>query len=152
MSIYTLDKYSKQMRGVPETCFARNCYKIGRSNVGIEAAQVPTSVNAGTSIVSLADRDAQTRPNSLAGDALCLLSAVFYACYTVAIKRMLGRDEDTNMVLFFGYVGLINLVALAPVMVILSLTSAISLANLSAGMFGLVVAKGEKSADIHPNT
>ena len=98
---------------------------------------------AGTSIVALADRDDKSRPNSIGGDALCLLSAVFYACYTVAIKKMLGKDEDTNTALFFGYVGLINLVALAPVMLLLSLSHAISVANLTAGMFGLVVAKGE---------
>ena len=98
---------------------------------------------AGTSIVALADKADESRPNSIAGDALCLLSAVFYACYTVAIKRMLGRDEETNTVLFFGYVGLINLVALAPFILFLVLTSTISLAQLSAGMFGLVVAKGE---------
>ena len=56
---------------------------------------------------------------------------------------MLGNDEETNTVLFFGYVGLINLVALAPVMLLLVLTSTVSLVNLSAGMFGLVIAKGE---------
>ena len=59
---------------------------------------------------------------------------------------MLGKDEETNTVLFFGYVGLINLVALAPVVLLLALTSTISFAHLSAGIFGLVVAKGEPSA------
>lgn len=100
---------------------------------------------AGTSIFSFGDRNDVSRPNSIAGDVLCLVSAAFYACYTVAIKKMLGDNENTNMVLFFGYVGLINLVALAPVVLILSLTSTISLAALSASMFGLVVAKGGPS-------
>ena len=53
---------------------------------------------AGTSIVAVADSSDGQRPNGLGGDALCLLSGAFYACYTVAIKRMLGRDEDSNTV------------------------------------------------------
>ena len=76
------------------------------------------------------------------GDALCLLSAAFYACYTVAIKRMLGSDEDTNTMLFFGYVGLINLVVLAPFVPLLQLASVIDITKLTIGMLGLVVAKG----------
>jgi len=48
--------------------------------------------------VAMADSHDQQRPNSLGGDALCLVSGAFYACYTVAIKRMLGRDEDANTV------------------------------------------------------
>ena len=56
------------------------------------------AANAGTSIVAVADSNDGQRPNSLGGDALCLLSGGFYACYTVAIKRMLGRDEDSNTV------------------------------------------------------
>lgn len=55
---------------------------------------------------------------------------------------MLGRDEDTNTALFFGYIGLLNLVALAPVVIVLSLTTAINFGTMSAGMFWLVVAKG----------
>ena len=45
--------------------------------------------------------------------------------------------------LFFGYIGLINLVALAPVLLLVVLTHAVSLADLSAGILGLVVAKGK---------
>lgn len=98
---------------------------------------------AGTSIYALADRGDTSRPNSIAGDALCLLSSVFYACYTIAIKLMLGKDEDSNIILFFGYVGLINLVALAPIMLVLGLTSVVSFQSLTAHMFGLVLAKGK---------
>ena len=97
---------------------------------------------AGTSIVTLADSKDAQHPGSAAGDALCVLSAVFYACYTVAIKKMLRGDEETNMILFFGYVGLINLLGLAPVLVALQVASLVNVAQLTAGMFFLVVAKG----------
>lgn len=100
---------------------------------------------AGTVVVTLADSNDKQRPSSVAGDALCLLSAGFYACYTVAIKRMLGGDEGTNTVLFFGYVGLINLVLLAPVLLLLQLASLVDVAQLTASMLGLVVAKGRPS-------
>jgi drug/metabolite transporter (DMT)-like permease len=92
--------------------------------------------------VAVADSHSKSRPSGLTGDALCLISGVFYACYTVAIKKMLGRDEDTNMVLFFGYVGLINLVSLAPLLLLLGLVSAVDFTKLTLHMFGLVVAKG----------
>ena len=90
----------------------------------------------------MADSGDTQRPSSVMGDALCLVSAGFYACYTVAIKKMLGGDEETNTMLFFGYVGLINLVCLAPVLLLLQLLSLVNVASLTAGMFGLVVAKG----------
>lgn len=54
----------------------------------------------GTAGVALADElaspDAAAARGSLLGDALCLLSALLYGTYTVAIRRMLGEDETVR--------------------------------------------------------
>ena len=80
--------------------------------------------------------------NSVTGDLLCVLSACFYAAYTIAIRLLLEDDEQAKVMLFFGFVGLLNLVCLAPVLVGLWLTSIVHLEKLTARMFGLTVAKG----------
>ncbi|KAI8348892.1 hypothetical protein B0O80DRAFT_417765 [Mortierella sp. GBAus27b] len=58
----------------------------------------------------------------LFGDFLALLSAVFYGCYTVLLKVRIRNESRVNMSLFFGYVGLFNLVLLWPMFGVLHLT------------------------------
>ncbi|KAL6753585.1 hypothetical protein V8C86DRAFT_450771 [Haematococcus lacustris] len=54
----------------------------------------------------------------LGGDLLVVVSAALYACYTVVMKlKMPGEEEDVQVALFFGYMGLFTTVALAPVVV-----------------------------------
>ena len=79
---------------------------------------------------------------SLRGDLLCLLSACFYAAYTVAIRRMLPEDESAPMMLFFGYVGLLNLACLAPVLGVLVLLGVVDLRALTGKLLGATVLKG----------
>lgn len=72
-----------------------------------------------------------------------MLSAVFYASYTIAIRVMLKDDESASMMLFFGFVGALNLVCLAPVLGMLWAASVVDPRQLSAKMFGLTVGKGD---------
>ena len=50
----------------------------------------------------------------LAGDALALASALLYGIYTSLMKKRIGNESRVDMTLFFGFVGLFNLVTLLP--------------------------------------
>ncbi len=54
-------------------------------------------------------------PRQLAiGDILALLSAVIYGFYTVLMKKRIGDESRVDVLLFFGLVGLSNLLLLWP--------------------------------------
>ncbi|KAL8785506.1 MAG: hypothetical protein Q9213_003332 [Squamulea squamosa] len=48
------------------------------------------------------------------GDALALLSAILYGVYTTFMKKKVGDEARVNMPLFFGFVGLFNIIFLVP--------------------------------------
>lgn len=73
---------------------------------------------------------------------LCLLSSLLYASYTIAIRQMLPNDEYADVTTFFGFIGLLNLVFMAPVLMILWLTSVVQLQGLTAWLLFLAVCKG----------
>ncbi|KAG0290525.1 hypothetical protein BGZ96_005988 [Linnemannia gamsii] len=58
----------------------------------------------------------------LFGDILALMSALFYGCYTVLLKVRIQNESRVNFSLFFGFVGLFNLVLLWPVFGVLHWT------------------------------
>ncbi|KAG0214511.1 hypothetical protein BGX28_001965 [Mortierella sp. GBA30] len=58
----------------------------------------------------------------LFGDFLALMSAMFYGCYTVLLKVRIQNENRVNMSLFFGFVGLFNLVLLWPLFGVLHWT------------------------------
>lgn len=60
--------------------------------------------------------------NPLFGDSLALLSAVFFAAYTILFKVKVGQESRIDMVLFFGLLGLCVVVLLWPIGLILHLT------------------------------
>ena len=55
------------------------------------------------------------------GDILSLASAVLYGVYSVLMKKRIGSEDRVDMLLFFGFVGLINTVILWPGIIILHL-------------------------------
>lgn len=55
------------------------------------------------------------------GDILSLGSAVLYGAYSILMKKRIGSENRANMLLFFGFVGLINLIILWPGIAILHL-------------------------------
>ncbi|XP_014556226.1 hypothetical protein COCVIDRAFT_26943 [Bipolaris victoriae FI3] len=62
-------------------------------------------------------------PRELAiGDVMAFVSAVLYGFYTVFMKAKIGDETKVNMPLFFGLVGLANVVLLWPGFIILHLT------------------------------
>lgn len=60
----------------------------------------------------------------LAGDLLALASAGFYAVYVILLKRRIGHEARISMPLFFGFVGLFNILAMWPVGLLLHCTGA----------------------------
>ncbi|RAH40392.1 DMT family transporter [Aspergillus brunneoviolaceus CBS 621.78] len=54
-------------------------------------------------------------PHEIAlGDAMAAFSAVMYGVYTIVLKKQVGDESRVNMQLFFGLVGLLNMVLLWP--------------------------------------
>lgn len=60
--------------------------------------------------------------NPLLGDALALLSAAFYAFYLSLLKVRIKTESRVDMQLFFGFVGLFNILACWPMGVLLHVT------------------------------
>lgn len=62
-------------------------------------------------------------PRELAiGDVMAFVSAVLYGFYTVFMKKRIGDETRVNMPLFFGLVGLSNVLLLWPGFIILHVT------------------------------
>jgi len=53
-------------------------------------------------------------PRLLLGDLLALLSAMFYALYVILLKVRIREESRIDMQLFFGFVGLINILCCWP--------------------------------------
>lgn len=56
------------------------------------------------------------------GDSMAFLSAVIYGMYVTVMKRRVGNEDKVDMQLFFGLVGVFNLVFLWPLFFILHWT------------------------------
>lgn len=66
------------------------------------------------------DDSATDEDSNLLGDIFVLLSAFFYGLYAILLELKVGPDEDNfDMVLMFGLLGLINLIILWPGMIVL---------------------------------
>jgi solute carrier family 35 protein F5 len=62
-------------------------------------------------------------PRELAiGDTMAFVSAAMYGFYAVFMKKRIGDESKVNMPLFFGLVGLFNILLLWPGLIILHLT------------------------------
>jgi solute carrier family 35 protein F5 len=65
------------------------------------------------------DKDRGSFPHKTAreiaiGDILALISAVIYGIYCVVIKKRIGDESRVNMPMFFGLVGLLNIILMWP--------------------------------------
>jgi len=59
-------------------------------------------------------------PHNSRGIVLSVLSAFFYACYLVLVKRKNDTDEKIDIIEFFGFVGLWNIILLWPLFLVLN--------------------------------
>lgn len=56
------------------------------------------------------------------GDILAFASAVMYGIYTTVMKKRIGDESRADMMMFFGFVGLFNIITLLPGFFVLGLT------------------------------
>ena len=56
------------------------------------------------------------------GDILALIGAALYGAYTVFLKYKVRNEERVSMPLFFGFVGIFNLLVLWPAIILLDVT------------------------------
>jgi solute carrier family 35 protein F5 len=63
---------------------------------------------------SSSDPSTWSDSNPLLGDFLALLSALFYGLYVILLKVRIQVESRIDMKLFFGFVGLFNIIALWP--------------------------------------
>lgn len=56
------------------------------------------------------------------GDCLALIGALFYALYVIILKVRVGEESRIDMQLFFGFVGLFNILTCWPLGIVLHLT------------------------------
>ncbi|TDG47754.1 hypothetical protein AWZ03_005898 [Drosophila navojoa] len=76
------------------------------------------------------------------GVLLALFSAFFYASYLVFVKRKSDTEEKVDIPLFFGFVGLWNLLLLWPIFFILHFTKIETFEMPSQGQFGILFLNG----------
>ncbi|XP_030064656.1 solute carrier family 35 member F5 isoform X1 [Microcaecilia unicolor] len=75
----------------------------------------------GVVLVSLSGSDKSGRKDTL-GSIWSLVGAVLYAVYIVMIKRKVDREDKLDIPMFFGFVGLFNLLMLWPGFLLLDYT------------------------------
>ncbi|KAK0208375.1 hypothetical protein DFS33DRAFT_1303029 [Desarmillaria ectypa] len=75
---------------------------------------------SGVLLVSVSDSSQsvasdEIAPHAILGDTLALISAVFYALYVILLKVRIKSESRIDMQLFFGFVGLFNILAYWPI-------------------------------------
>ena len=100
----------------------------------------------GTAMVTISDAESTSSGEkasaSVFGDALCLLSAVFYGMYTVSIRKQLkGDDESVPMTLFFAFMGALIFLVVGSILGILFI-SGLRFGTLSWSTLGIIIIKG----------
>ncbi|KAF2762822.1 hypothetical protein EJ05DRAFT_459628 [Pseudovirgaria hyperparasitica] len=88
---------------------------------------------AGVALISLVDMTGDNDENRgdfphkshreiITGDSMAFISALLYAGYTIMMKKRIGDESRVNMMLFFGFIGIFNVIALWPGFVLLHIT------------------------------
>ncbi|PFH59267.1 hypothetical protein XA68_12607 [Ophiocordyceps unilateralis] len=98
-----------------------------RKLVGVTASLVGVALVSTVDLSGSSDENRGSFPHKTpgqiaAGDAMALLSAVVYGLYVTVMKRRVGREDRVDMRLFFGLVGVFNLVLLWPLFPVLHWT------------------------------
>lgn len=98
-----------------------------RKLIGVMASLAGVVLISTVDLSGASDEDRGTFPHkstaSIAvGDGMAFFSAIVYGLYVTVMKRRVGDEERVNMPLFFGLVGLFNLVLLWPGFLLLNWT------------------------------
>ncbi|CAI5724226.1 unnamed protein product [Peronospora destructor] len=76
------------------------------------------------------------------GDLVALFAAFMYAVYTTAIRQLIPDEESVSILLFFGIIGIINMVCLLPFVLAFHYSNIESLSGLSREIVLLIGVKG----------
>ncbi|KAK1236125.1 hypothetical protein PQX77_000630 [Marasmius sp. AFHP31] len=106
-------------RGVGLTTAFSSCISIG--GTVLVALSDNKSIPV-TSPASLLKAVSEREKPLLLGDALALTSALFYAIYTITLKVGIKSESRIDMKLFFGFVGLFNIISIWPIAILLHVT------------------------------
>ena len=103
----------------------------------------------GTIIVSLGDSQRGLHAiasNPLLGDILALVSAGLYTVYISLLRKKFpdddGKSGRASIALFFGYLGLFNMLLFLPVALVLNFTKVEPFYTHTWKQLGLIVGKG----------
>ncbi|KAE9125497.1 hypothetical protein PF010_g5607 [Phytophthora fragariae] len=88
------------------------------------------------------DEGADDRADHVVGDLVALFAAFMYGVYTTAIRRLIPDDESVSISLFFGFIGVINMVCLLPFVLTFHYTAVESLSGLTLEILLLIGVKG----------
>lgn len=98
------------------------------SFIGVVLVSVSDSISPADDAPSQSQPDISARSIPIAtaaiGDGLALLSAIFYALYVILLKVRIKEESRIDMQLFFGFVGLFNVLMLWPIGLLLHFTGA----------------------------
>ncbi|RLN88825.1 hypothetical protein BBJ28_00002885 [Nothophytophthora sp. Chile5] len=76
------------------------------------------------------------------GDLVALFAAFMYGVYTTAIRRLIPDEESVSISLFFGFIGIINMVCLLPFVLFFHYSGVESLSGLTLEILLLIGVKG----------
>ncbi|KAI9889386.1 MAG: hypothetical protein M1814_005555 [Vezdaea aestivalis] len=98
-----------------------------RKSLGVFASMAGIALISTVDLSGKSDEDRGSFPHktmtqTLVGDSMALLSAVIYGLYTILMKKRIGDESRVNMPLFFGLVGLFNVLIMWPGLLALHFT------------------------------
>jgi drug/metabolite transporter (DMT)-like permease len=116
------------------------------SSSSTDYVPVPSHPAAGTALVTLADGSASgDASQELLGDALCVLSALLYSGYTVALQAQLRHDSPEAPALFFGVIGCMTAALGLPLLGCGQLLGWVDVRGLQPQALGLAGINGESA-------
>jgi solute carrier family 35 protein F5 len=96
----------------------------------------------GVLCVALFDSSGSDHKETVEGDIVCLVSAMAYAVYVNVLQRGIGDDSRVSMAMFFGFVGLWNLLLMWPFFFILHWTGLETFALPPSAVLGYLFLNG----------
>lgn len=96
----------------------------------------------GAVVVMLASQDKDQGSNTWWGITLSVVSAASYGIYTVMIRRAVPEDSSKySLAVLFGFIGLFNLISVAPIVMFLHFSAIEDLSGLTGYIFLLLVVR-----------
>ena len=100
---------------------------------------------AGAVVVGLQDSsigEGDGNAHTFMGDLVALFAALGYGIYTTMIRYKIPNDDHMSMQLLLGYIGLINLVLLSPVLGFMSILHLGNISLVTGTIIGFIIIGG----------